>query len=52
MISGIEEGGEMPFRQPDGNRRFVIHAVVILALVIVITLIAGRFAPWARWPAT
>ena len=36
----------MPFRQPDGNRRFVIHAVVTLALVVVITLIAGRFAPW------
>jgi alkaline phosphatase len=36
----------MPSRQPVGNRRVVIHAVVTVAVVIAVILIAGMFAPW------
>ncbi len=36
----------MPSRFPVEGRRFVIHAVVTLAIVLAITIVAGRFAPW------
>lgn len=36
----------MPFQHTAGGRRLVIHAILTLAVVLAITLVAGRFAPW------
>ena len=46
MIPGFEAGGQMPSRHPAGGRRFIIHAILTLVVVLAVILVAGRFAPW------
>ncbi len=36
----------MSSRRPAGRHRFIIHAILTLAIVLALTLIAGLFAPW------
>lgn len=36
----------MPTQRPAGSRRFVIHAIVTLAILLALTGVAGLFAPW------
>ena len=36
----------MPSRHPATRHHFIIHAILTLAVVLAITFVAGRFAPW------
>lgn len=36
----------MPSRRPAGSHHFITHALLTLSVVLAITIVAGRFAPW------
>jgi len=36
----------MPSQRPAGGRRFIIHALATLIVILALILVAGRFAPW------